>query len=126
VKRLLATLDPVDGAVLAFVLYPAALEGKVPVGAEGRAALAKAARPILDVEAEITWQERLVESGTPHPELDACSRVLADLRGKRKERARQLFYHLIAEEKPISDPEALERSLNRCVLRVAKYLRKAS
>lgn len=126
VKRLLATLDPVDGAVLAFVLYPAALEGKVPVGAEGRAALAKAARPILDVKAEITWNERLGGPGRPHPELDGCSRALADLRGKRKERARQLFYHLIAEGKPISDPEALERSLNRCVLRVAKYLRKAS
>jgi MoxR-like ATPase len=126
VKRLLATLNPVDRAVMAFVLYPAALEGKAPVGAEGRAALAAAARSILDVKAEITWQERLNGSGTPHPQLDLCSRTLANLRGKRKERARQLFYHLVAEGHAIPNPEALEKSLNRCVLRVAKCLRRTS
>ena len=126
VKRLLTTLDPVDRAIFAFVLYPAALEGKAPVGAEGRAALATAARPILDVNAKVTWQERLDKNGTRHPQLDYCSRTLAALRGRRRERARQLLYHLIAEDHAIPDPAAAEKSLNRCVLRAAKCLKRAS
>ena len=123
-KRLLAVLDPIEAKLLAFSLYPAALEGRVSLGTEGVAAMAKVAGPILDVNAEITWQERRTESGTKHPQLDRCTRALAGLRGKRKDRARQFFYHLVAEDLPLSDPEKIEKILNWCVLAVSKCLRK--
>ncbi len=126
VQRLLATLDPVSRAIFSFALYPAALEGRVPVGTEGTAALAKAAEPILDVKGEISWQERLQGASTRHPELDQCSRVLAKLRGKRKERARQVFYHLLVNQLPVPEPEILERDLNRCILKVSSSLRKVA
>ena len=98
----------------------------MPVGTEGTAALAKAAEPILDVKGEISWQERLQGASTRHPELDQCSRVLAKLRGKRKERARQVFYHLLVNQLPVPEPETLERDLNRCILKVSSSLRKVA
>ena len=86
----------------------------------------KAAEPILDVKGEISWQERLQGASTRHPKLDQCSRVLAKLRGKRKERARQVFYHLLVNQLPVPEPETLERDLNRCILKVSSSLRKVA
>ncbi|NIP93180.1 MAG: AAA domain-containing protein, partial [Akkermansiaceae bacterium] len=126
VQRLLAVLNPISRALFAFSLYPAVLEGHVPVGSEGAAALAKTAQPILEVEGEISWQEGLQQSGTTHPEVDQCSRVLAKLRGKRKERARQVFYHLITSKVPPGEPETIERDLNRCILKVSSSLRQVA
>jgi MoxR-like ATPase len=126
VKRLMAVLEPVDAASFALALYPAALEGHVPVGCEGAAALAKVAQPMLEVDAEISWQERRSENGSRHPQLDVCSRVLAKLRGKRKARARQLFYHLVAGAIPVGDPESTEKTFNACIRKVSSALRKTA
>jgi MoxR-like ATPase len=126
VQRLLATLDPIQRALFVFALYPATLEGCVPIGSEGMAALAKVAESILEVEGEISWQERLQQSGSKGPQLDQCSRVLAKLRGKRRERARQVFYHLLVNDLPVPEPELIERDLNRCILKVSSSLRKVS
>ncbi len=51
---------------------------------------------------------------------------LAKLRGKRKERARQVFYHLLVNQLPVPEPETLERDLNRCILKVSSSLRKVA
>ncbi len=48
--------------------------GKLPIGAEGVNDLAKIAVPLLDVEGEISWQERLNEQGTSHPRSPRSAR----------------------------------------------------
>ncbi|MFV1995285.1 MAG: AAA family ATPase [Verrucomicrobiales bacterium] len=124
VSRTLAELDPVSRAVFAFALYPASLNGHARIGSEGVAALSMVAREILEVDGEVSWQERRGLSGTKHPQLNECSRVLAKRRGARKSRARQVFYHLIVNGVPIENPERVEEELNGCVRRVAACLRK--
>ena len=124
IARTLADLDPVERATLAFALYPAVLQGAADFGSEGLAALARAAEPILEVDSEISWQERTRQSETKHPQLDACSRVLAKLSGKRRLRARQLFYHLVAEDIPFSTPKSIQPNLELCIRKIATILRK--
>jgi MoxR-like ATPase len=124
IARTLADLDPVERATLAFALYPAVLQGAADFGSEGLAALARAAEPILEVDSEISWQERVSQSETSHPQLDACSRVLAKLSGERSLRARQLFYHLVAEGIPLSTPKSIETHLELCIRKIATILRK--
>jgi MoxR-like ATPase len=118
VSRILAAAGPVDQAIFAFSLYPAALEGHAKIGAEGIATLSNTAHSILDVNGEVSWQERASESGTNHPDLAECARVLSKKRGGRKERASQFFSYLVANGISVGDPELIEKELNRCILKV--------
>ena len=67
IAQLIANESPDRAAAFAFVTYPAALGGKLPIGAEGVNDLAKLAVPLLDAEGELSWQERLSEQGSSHP-----------------------------------------------------------
>lgn len=118
VSRTLAAAGPIDQAIFAFSLYPAALNGRAKIGAEGLAALGNAAQAILDVNGSVTWQERLSGPQTEHPGLAECAQVLAKKRGGRRERASQFFNYLVAAGIPVSDPEQIEKELNRCILKV--------
>ena len=118
VSRILAAAGPVDQAIFAFSLYPAALEGHAKIGAEGIATLSNTAHSILDVNGEVSWQERVTESRTNHPDLAECARVLSKKRGGRKERASQFFSYLVANGISVGDPELIEKELNRCILKV--------
>ena len=69
IAQLIANEQPDRAAAFAFATYPAALAGQLPIGAEGVNDLAKLAVPLLDVEGELVWQERLSEQGTSHPRL---------------------------------------------------------
>ena len=71
VAQLIANESPDRAAAFAFVTYPAALTGELPIGAEGVNDLAKLAVPLLDAEGELSWQERLGEKGTSHPVIAA-------------------------------------------------------
>ncbi len=122
VHRLLATLTPDDQAVFALCLYPAALQGKTRIGAEGVAALAKVAGPMLEVDAEIRWREVRRQTPNGHPGLNRCSRVLAGLSGRRQKRARQIFYHLLSTSVELPDPEFLEQTLDLCIRAVSSIL----
>jgi hypothetical protein len=91
--------------------------GKLPVGAEGVNDLAKLAAPVLKVNGEVSWQERLAERGTHHPDFDRFAKVLErpEVEGGRAERARQFFsWCLVAKVSPL-DPGGLEAEIAACV-----------
>lgn len=100
---------------LAFALYPAAIAGHLKIGAEGVQDLGRLAGEVLSVRAEISWQERVAEKDTSHPELVRINRLLSRLEGARQERARQLLYWCLAKNVVPVSPETLEAELHACV-----------
>jgi MoxR-like ATPase len=117
VAQLAATEPRERAAAFAFAIYPAAAMGKLPVGAEGVNDLAKLASPVLKVDGEVSWQERLGGRGTRHPELDRFAKVLErpEVTGGRAERARQFFsWCLVARVSP-AEAGALEAEIAECV-----------
>jgi MoxR-like ATPase len=124
VARALVEGGPERQAAFAFAVYPAALEGHVPVGREGLADLGRVAKDVLTVNGEIRWQERLSESDTKHPEATRLSQVLHKLRGGRRERATQLFHWCLVNKVTLSHPVALEEEFNEAVKAVRRHVRR--
>jgi MoxR-like ATPase len=120
VEQLLANETKERAAAFALAAFPAAAEGRLPVGAEGVADLGRAAEPLLRVDGEVRWQERLTESGTTHPELTAYARVLDRLGEARRQRAHQLFCYCAVNGLGLRDPVEFERIFHRCVEIFAK------
>ena len=103
------------GAALAFAIYPAAVMGKLPIGAEGVNDLGKVAAPILSVEGEISWQERRNTAAIKHPEFSRFAGVISQRRGARRERAKQFFNWCLVEQLSPENPVALEEEIESCV-----------
>lgn len=115
VAQLLASEPRERAAAFAFAAYPAAAMGRLPIGADGVNDLGKVASPLLAVDGEIQWQERLSERDTTHPELARFAGVLSGLSGGRLERARQFFAWCLVEKVKPTDPAALEAEIDACV-----------
>jgi MoxR-like ATPase len=115
IAQFVAAERPDRAAAFAFAVFPAALSGRLPIGAEGINDLAKIATPLLDVEGEIAWQERLSERGTSHPAITAIARVLAPLQGGRLERAKQFLTACVVRGVTLEAPSTLELQIHRCV-----------
>ena len=122
IAQLIAIESPDRAAAFAFVTYPAALAGQLPIGAEGVNDLAKLAVPLLDAEGELSWQERLSEQGTSHPVIAEIGKVLAPLRDTRLARARQFLTACVVRGIALPSAATLEPQLHECV----KLLRKHS
>ncbi len=74
----LIACEPTERAhAFAFAVYPAALSGKLPIGAEGVHDLARLATATYTVNGEISWQESMRNNGSTHPEIVAFTKVLA-------------------------------------------------
>jgi len=99
----------------AFALYPAAALGRLPIGAEGVNDLAKVATPILSVEGEVSWSERLNEKDTSHPEVARIAKALAGLKGARAERAFHFFAWCMVQKLQPAKPAELEREIDACI-----------
>jgi MoxR-like ATPase len=115
IAQLLASEPRERSAAFAFVTYPAAVQGGLPIGAEGVNDLGKVASPILSVDGEITWQERLSQSNTQHPEVSQIAEVIGKLRGGRRERARQFFSWCLLSKVIPEDFRKLEAEMESCV-----------
>jgi MoxR-like ATPase len=115
VAELLAAGPPERAAAFAFAVYPATLEGKIPVGAEGMNDLARYASPFLSVDGSISWNEQLADEGTKHPDLVRYAEALGGLEGGRAERARQFFNGCLVRRLRVDDPAALESEIEMCV-----------
>jgi MoxR-like ATPase len=115
IAQLIANERPDRAAAFAFAVHPAALAGKLPIGAEGVNDLAKLAVPLLDVEGEIAWQERLNEQGTSHPAIAQIAKVLAPLTEGRLARARQFLMACLIRGIKVPAATELERQLDACV-----------
>jgi len=115
VAQLIAIESPDRAAAFAFVTYPAALGGQLPIGAEGINDLARLAVPLLDAEGEIAWQERASERGTSHPVINEIGKVLAPLQDTRLARAKQFLTACVVRGIPLPSPATLEPQLHECV-----------
>jgi len=122
VSELIADEKPERAGAFAFALYPAALKGLGTVGAEGVNDLGKLAMPIMEVDAEISWQERSCDTGSRHPDFVRLAFVVNKLGGARQARAKQFFYWCLAQKIVLNDPAGIEQELNQCVELVAQHL----
>jgi len=102
-------------AAFALAAYPAAVAGQLPIGAEAVNDLGRLAQPMLTVDGEIGWQERLSEQGTTHPELANYATVLQRLGAARRERAQQLLYFCLVNKLTVAKPREFEQEFHQCV-----------
>jgi hypothetical protein len=125
IAQMLVSDRPDRAAAFAMAVYPAAAEGLIPsIGAEGVADLGRIAQQVLSVDGEITWKEPIKENDTTHPEVERSSTTLKNLSGARRERAAQLFNHLIVSKTaPVKFGE-IEAELEACVRTVAEQVRR--
>jgi hypothetical protein len=122
VEQLLANETRERAALFAYATFPAAVAGKLPVGAEAVNDLGKIASPILLVDGEMTWKQNYSQSSSSHPEAVRYAIVLKNLKGSRLQHATQFFNWCLINNLIIQDPLALEEELNTCiqVLRTVK------
>ena len=115
VEQLLANEPKERAAAFALAAYAAAVSGRLPIGAEGVNDLGRVAQPLLTVDAEISWQERLHAPSSTHPGLAAYAPVLGRLGAARRERAQSLFYYCIVNQIAVARPREFEQEFHRCV-----------
>jgi MoxR-like ATPase len=124
IARYLSSARKEDRAALAFALFPATIDGKIPVGSEGAADLGRLADEVLTVQGTLSWQERHNDSGTQHPGTTAIAQALSGLRAGRRERATQLFHWCLINRIRLPHPKAFEEDFNQAVRKVRDYLRR--
>lgn len=115
IAQLIASEPRDRSAAFAFATYPAAVLGKLPIGAEGVNDLGKVASPYLTTSGEISWQERLDLKNTQHPDFTKYAQALVGLSGGRAERAKQFFNACLVEKLVLADPSGLENQINSCI-----------
>ena len=115
VEQLLAQESKERAAAFSLAAFPAAAAGRLPIGAEGVNDLGRMAQGLLTVDGEISWQERLADSNTTHPELAAFVPLLAGLEPARRARARQLLFFCIVNNLNVANPRAFEAEFDKCV-----------
>jgi len=115
VEQLLANEPKPRAAAFALAAYPAAVAGRLPIGAEGVNDLGRFAQPLLTVDGEISWQERLSDSASTHPEVAVYAPILARLGAARRERAQQLFCFCIVNNITVANAREFEQEFHRCV-----------
>ncbi|MBP8926848.1 MAG: AAA family ATPase [Pseudomonadales bacterium] len=120
IEQFLANDRPERCAAFALALYPAALRGYLPLGAEAIGDLGRLATELLSIDGEIRWQESASQNSTTHPELAGLMRIVDALQPhNRQHRARQLFYWSLVKRIAIDQPAVLEQEFNACI----EYLR---
>lgn len=113
IEQLIAHEPPARSAAFAFAAYPAALEGRISVGAEALQDLGRLAAPVISVDGDIHWQQRRGDQDQVHPDLVRVTRVLEHRSGARSERAKQLLYWCLVQEQLPENPWAFEVEFHR-------------
>jgi len=116
IEQLLANEPKERQAAFALAVFPAAVQGALPIGSEAIADLGRTAEKLLSVDGEIHWSEHTREHNTSHPEHSRLGQVLGGVRGARASRARQLFYWCLIEKVVVEDPKKFESEFHRCVV----------
>jgi len=124
----LASESKERSAAFALAVYPGAVDGKLPIGAEGINDLGRLATQMMDVDGQINWQARtyLDNGGTraDAPEYTRIAPVLKRLEGARLERATQLFYWCLTTKISVEDPRKFESDFHASVRAVGARSRK--
>lgn len=115
VEQMLARESPVRVATFALAAYPAAVAGRLAIGAEALQDLGRLAQELFTVEGEISWREPAKTPSQFPPHIASCAKLLEDLPPARSARARQLFDYARLRNLEIRDPTRLEAELDRCV-----------
>jgi MoxR-like ATPase len=116
IEQLLANEAPERAAAFALAVYPAAIQGKLPIGADGLTDLGLLAAELLSVDGELSWQESLCGQKSSHSGLTEVSVVLGQIPSdRRRSRAQQLFYWALLKKIPLEDPRKLEMELHAAV-----------
>ncbi len=113
VARSLALLPKEDAGAFAFALYPAALEGRLPIGKEGVAQLGRLAAEIAHVAGTLSWRGSPAQ--TTSPDKERYAQIIAALPEARRERATQLFHWLLLQRIIIANPKAYEKEFHSCI-----------
>ena len=115
VAQFLATEDKARSAAFAFALTPAAVAGTLPLTADGVNDLARLGSPMLDLDGQLTWQERRNGPSNPHPDLSVYAEITRKRRGARRERASQFFHWCALNGVRPKHPDRLEQEIQDCV-----------
>lgn len=115
VAQLLASERKDRATAFAYVTYPAASAGHLPIGAEGVNDLARIAGPILEVDGHLEWSQPHGTSTIQPAVLTRVARHLQTLSGSRLSRARQFFYHCLVERVPVEQPEQFEEDIRDAI-----------
>ena len=115
VEQLLARESKARAAAFALAAFPAAVDGRIPIGAEAVNDLGRMAQQLLTVDGDIQWQERHVVANSTHPELAVFAGVLAELGPARRARAEQLLYYCLVNGIGVAQPKEFEAEFDRCV-----------
>jgi hypothetical protein len=67
---------------------------------------------------DISWQERLPQAHTQHPEYSRCAAAVEKLKGTRRERAQQFFNGCLVEKLVLREPATLEKEIESCMERI--------
>lgn len=121
IAQLIASEPRERATAFAFATYPAAVNDKLPIGAEGVNDLGKVASPYLSTEGDISWQERLDKKGTQQPNFTKYAQALVGLSGGRAARAKQFFNACLVEKLVLADPAAIEIQINDCINRLREH-----
>lgn len=130
ISQFLASAKEVERSIFAFSLFPAlsTYPGKI-VTAEGLHDLGKVATPILSINQVLKWRDAKLtpaqcRSGlvdAKFPAYPAVAQVLGSLKGRRRERATQLLYHILVTRRTTEDADKVESIFHRCFLRAQRY-----
>jgi MoxR-like ATPase len=115
VEQILAGETPARAAAFALAAFPAAVEGRLPIGAEAVHDLGRIAQPVLTVDGEARWIEPPGAPQRQHPRLAEFAQILGRLDGARRKRAQQWLYHCLVQSLEVSDAVGGEVELHRCV-----------
>ena len=127
IARLMGRETPDRWAMLAFCLYPYCQEQGLLTD-DALDMIAKTATQVIEVDGQIVWQETGGNQGAGLPDWNRCQQVLDDIpdhQVARKARARNLFLHLLAQEKCPFDPATLEAEMTACIETIRKRLTQA-
>jgi len=116
IEQMIGNEPPERVAAFALAAFPAAVAGKLPIGAEGVADLGRMAGPVLTVDGLMEWQSCRNDLESPHPLKTRYYRVIDALEGARAERARQLFSWCLVHDADVDSPQTLEAELHDAVI----------
>lgn len=118
ISQLLSLESKERAAAFAFAVYPTAVEGRLPIGAEAISDLGQIAVAVMDVDGRgVRLKQQFRSENDLREKLES---VLQELNGPRRERAEQLFNYLWVEKLLPEDPKQLEEELEECVKYISK------
>jgi hypothetical protein len=85
------------------------------------------AMQVIEVKGKLEWREGFHANGQTHPDWAKCQQLLNSIpksESLRRDRARNLFLHLLTSHGQVKDPAGLETQLNACFELIGRSMTK--